>query len=110
MPLPAGILREAYVIESPTEQRNELGEKVQTWSTFATVRGSYEATNYQEQSRRGQIGGTVSAVVRIRYVPGVTGAMRLRWASRGDRLLYISGVVERGHREELELSVEEQAT
>jgi head-tail adaptor len=110
MPLPAGILREAFVIESPTEARNELGESVQTWSTFATVRGSYEATTYFEQSRRGQIGGTVSATVRVRYVPGVTGAMRLRWVSRGDRLLYISGVVERGHREELELSVEEQAT
>lgn len=108
--LPAGILRETFVIESPSESRNSIGESVQTWSTFAKVRGSYEATSYSEQSRRGQIGGSVSATVRIRHVDGVTGAMRLRWASRSDRILYISGVVERGHREELELSVEEQAT
>lgn len=108
--LPAGILRETYAIEQPTEERNELGESVQTWSTLATVRGSYEATSYFEQSRRGQIGGTVSALVRMRYVPGVTGAMRLRWVSRGDRLLYISSVVEKGYRDELEVSVEEQAT
>jgi hypothetical protein len=36
--------------------------------------------------------------------------MRIRWTSRGDRLLYISSVVERGFREEHELSCEEQAT
>jgi hypothetical protein len=34
--------------------------------------------------------------------------MRLRWQSRGNRLLYISAVVERGNREELEITVEEQ--
>jgi hypothetical protein len=34
--------------------------------------------------------------------------MRLRWASRGDRLLYVSAVVERAGRTELEITVEEQ--
>jgi hypothetical protein len=35
--------------------------------------------------------------------------MRLRWVSRNDRILYISAVVEQGNREDLELTVEEQA-
>jgi len=108
--LPAGILREFVIIESPTEERNALGESVQTWDEFSTRWASIEAISYLEQSRRGQIGGSISHTVRMRYVPGLTGQMRLRWASRGGRLLYISSVVERGIREEHELQVEELAT
>jgi SPP1 family predicted phage head-tail adaptor len=108
--LPAGILRERVVIEAPTEERNSLGESVQTWDEFATRWASIESISYLEQSRRGQIGGSISHTVRLRYVPGLTGQMRLRWASRDDRLLYISSVVERGVREEHELQVEELAT
>jgi hypothetical protein len=43
-------------------------------------------------------------------VDGITGKMRVRWKSRGDRYLYISSVVERGSREEHELTCEEKAT
>jgi head-tail adaptor len=110
MALPAGLLRETFAIEAPTETRNALGESVQEWNEIGRRRGSYEALSYSEQDRRGQIGGTVSATVRIRFYPGLTGQHRLRWVSRDNRLLYISSVVERGHREEHELTVEEQAT
>lgn len=109
MALPSGILRELFAIESASEERNEAGESVQAWGELARVMGSYEAISYSEQSRMAAIGGSTSAVVRIRYRPDVTAAMRLRWLSRGNRLLYVSSVVERGQREELELTVEEQA-
>lgn len=108
--LPAGILTEVYDIERPVETRNAAGESVPTWEKVGRVYGSYEALSYSEQARRGQIGGNLMATVRMRYVPGVAGNMRLRWVSRGNRVLMISGVLERGRREELELSVEEQAT
>jgi hypothetical protein len=36
--------------------------------------------------------------------------MRLRWPSRGDRLLYVSAVVEAPGGDDLELTVEEQRT
>lgn len=106
----AGMLRETFVIERPVRTRNEAGESVETWETVRKVMGSYEAVTYQEQSRRGQIGGGIQATVRIHYVDGLAGDMRLRWSSRGDRLLYISAIVEQGHRRELELTVEEQAS
>jgi hypothetical protein len=48
--------------------------------------------------------------VRIRYVEGLIGTMRLKWSTRGGRLLYITSVVERNNREEHELLCEEQAT
>lgn len=108
--LPAGELRESIVIEQQTETRNALGEPVVTWSTFAARRASVEAIGYAEQERRRQIGGIGNFVIRCRYVPGITGKMRVRWASRSDRLLYIAGVVERGVRVEHELTCDEKAT
>jgi len=102
--------RESGVIEYPAETRNALGETIQTWTTFARVRASVQESSYSEQQRRQQIGGTISHTVMIRYVAGVTGKMRFRWTSRGDRLLYIASVVEQGFRDELELGCEEQAT
>lgn len=108
--IPAGILRERFAIEAPTETRNELGESVQTWDEVGRVWGSYEALSYVEQARRGQIGGSIAATVRIRFFPGLAGNMRLRWISRDDRLLYVSAIVERGRREEHELEVQESVS
>lgn len=108
--LPAGILRELFAIEEPTEERNELGESVMTWDEVGRRLGSYDATTYAEIDRRNQIGGNVTALVRMHYFPGLTGRHRLRWISRDDRILYISAVVERDNRREHEVTVEEQAT
>jgi SPP1 family predicted phage head-tail adaptor len=109
MAIPSGILTEVFEIQEPVSTRNAAGESVTTWEAVRQVYGSYEATSYSEQARRGQIGASLQATVRIRYVAGVAGNMRLRWVSRDDRILMIAGVVERGRREELELTVEEQA-
>jgi head-tail adaptor len=108
--IPAGLLRETFIVERrPTAERNEVGEVVEsaTWDTVVTLRGMYEATTYIEQEQRGKMAGSISALVRTRYYAGLTGGMRLRWTSRGDRILSISAVVERGNREELEITVEE---
>jgi SPP1 family predicted phage head-tail adaptor len=106
----AGTYREVFAVEAPTRTRNAAGGTVETWAEVARIYGSYEALGYSEQSRRGQIGGGISATVYTRYRSDITGEMRLRWVSRDDRLLYISAIVEQGTREDLELTVEEQAT
>lgn len=107
--LPAGVLRETIVIERPIEIRNELGESTQEWEEFVRRRASVEAVSYYESQRMNQIGASVSHVVRIRYCPGLVGAMRIRWVTRSNRILWISSIVERGHREEHELTCEERA-
>lgn len=107
--IPAGILRERVVIEIPEESRNELGESVQTWSEFTERFASIEQIAYSEIQTRGQLGGNASYRVRMRFVPGLTSSMRLLWTSRGGRTLYISEVIERGVRDEHELTVEEQS-
>jgi len=110
MALPAGILRETIVIEQESTDRNALGESVSTWATFANRRASVEFISYSEQERRKQIGGIGTFAVRCRYVPGLTGKMRIRWASRSNRILYIASVVEHNSREEHELACDEKAT
>jgi head-tail adaptor len=110
MGLPAGILRETVVIESPAESRNSLGETIQTWATFANRRASIVAESYSEAQQRGQVVGTGAYTVRMRYVEGLTGKMRIRWQSRGNRILYIAGLTEVNNREEHSLSCEEKAT
>ena len=109
MAISAGKLRELLVIETPTEARNALGETTQTWSEFARRRASVDTISYSEQSRRGQIGGSTSYQVNLRYLPGLTGSMRLVWPARGGLTLYISSVVEKGNREEHELTCEAAA-
>jgi hypothetical protein len=110
MALPAGILRETIVIEQESTDRNEFGESVSTWTTFVSRRAAVESISYSEQERRKQIGGVGTFVVRCRYVPGITGKMRIRWASRSGRILYIASVVEHNNREEHELACDEKAT
>lgn len=105
----AGRYREVFVLERPVRSRNAAGGTVETWEAVAKFYGSYQATTYSEQARRGQVGGGISATVYTRYRDDLAGDMRLRWPARGDRLLYISAVVEQGHRHDLELTVEEQA-
>lgn len=106
----AGAYREVFAVEAPTRTRNAAGGTVETWSEVCRVYGSYQAITYSEQARRGQIGGGIQATVYTRYRDDITGEQRLRWISRDNRLLYISAVVEQGHREDLELTVEEQAS
>jgi head-tail adaptor len=106
--LPAGILRERVVVEEPREHRNAMGESVQTWHTVGDRMASVEAISYSESVRRQQTGGDTSYTVRMRYFPGLTGAMRLRWVTRENRILWIAGLLERGNREEHEVTAEER--
>lgn len=110
MALQAGLLRESIVIEQQAETRNAFGEVVSTWSTFATRRAAVQSISYSEQQRRKQVGGSGTFTVRCRYVEGVTGKMRVRWASRSNRMLTITAVVEVNHLDEHELTCEEQVT
>lgn len=108
--IPAGQLRETVVIEKQTETRNAFGEATSSWSTHATRRASVEAISYSETQKQNRIGGSTTWVVRCHFVDGITGKMRIRWSSRGNRYLYISSVVEVGPRQEHELTCDEKAT
>lgn len=107
--LPSGILRERVIVEEAREARNALGEAIQTWHRYGERMASVEAVAYVEAVRRQQTGGDTTYTVRMRYVEGLAGSMRLRWVTRRNRILWIAGIIERGHREEHEVTAEERS-
>lgn len=109
--IPAGQLTETFIAEArPVAERDDHGGLAagQEWTVVRKFHGSYEAQAYVETEARKKIGGTLQAVIRCHYFADIGGGMRLRWVSRGGRLLYVSSVVERAGRTELEITVEEQ--
>ena len=103
MSIPAGILRESVTIQTPTEAQNSFGESEQTWITHTLRRCSVDSVSSSEAIKAQQAAGTATHKVRMRYVNGLTAAMRIKWDSRGDRILEILQMMERNNREEHEL-------
>ena len=94
-----GRLRERITIQQATESRNALGESVQTWATFAERWASVEGLSSREVLLTGQQQTEVTHRVRLRYVDGFKGTMRILW--RG-RVLEISSLLEHNNRSEHE--------
>ena len=110
MSIAAGRLRESVTIQTPSEAQNSFGESEQTWTTHTLRRCSIESVSSSEMIRNQETVGAVTHRVRLRYVNGLTGAMRIKWDSRSDRILEISQVLERNNREEHELLCVERVT
>lgn len=104
-----GAMRHRITVETPSDVRNSVGETSQTWAVFATRWANVQPITYSEQTRRGQIGGSTSYQVNLRYLAGLTASMRLVWPARSNMVLYISSIVEVGNKEEHELSCDSAA-
>lgn len=88
----AGQLRHRGRIEQPVVTQNSHGESVTTWQTFASRRAMQVV---QQASRElwyaQQVNADVTCLVRLRYIAGVTSAMRVVWDDAGrERVLYVA--------------------
>lgn len=92
MALAPGSLWTRVTIEQATETRNAVGEPVLTWSTFATVWADVQSLSSREMERYGETVGFMTHRVRIRYLSGLTSAMRIQYRSR---TLEIGQILER---------------
>lgn len=109
----AGTLRQKLVIEENTAALDEYQQRgVFTPAPFATAWGSIEQPTGNEAQAGGQEASTVRSTVHIRYVQGVTPAMRIRvdrFGNDAPRYLEIESVVDPdGRRRELVLGVVER--
>ncbi len=73
----AGKLRHKLIIETPTNVKGAMGGSEKTWSVFETVRGEMDFSASRQVVAAQQINSEVVGVATIRYLPGVTGAMRI---------------------------------
>ena len=82
MPLSPGKMWTRVTIQQPTPTANEVGEPVLTWSTFATVWADVRPLSSREVERYAQAVGFMSHRVAIRYLDGITSAMRIVYRNR----------------------------
>lgn len=73
----AGDLDRLVTIEQPTETRNAIGEKAQTWSSFATWWTQKQRAGGSETLAAGQRFGSAVDLWKGRYISGVTTKMRI---------------------------------
>lgn len=95
-----GKLRERIVVQQATEKRNALGETTLEWATFAERWASVEGISAREFFLSGQQQTEVTHRIRLRWLQGLNGNMRVSW--RG-RILEIASCLEHNNRSEHEL-------
>lgn len=91
----------------------DYGTETVTWATFATVWANVQDVLPSKAESQGQ-GIRIAerpTRIRIRYMAGITSAMRIVLIDRADRVLQIvSGPAELGRREGIELIAENYST
>jgi SPP1 family predicted phage head-tail adaptor len=99
----AGRLDRRITIESATTTQNEYGETVETWSSFAAnIPATVTPLRGRELFAAQQVVATSELKVQIRYMAGITEAMRVVY----DGVTYgIQHVAEIGRRAGIELLI-----
>ena len=97
----AGKLRHRVTIQEPIITQNDYYETVETWQDFAMCDASIGPLTAREFFNAAQVQSDVTHKVEIRYVPGVTSAMRLLFGSRVLNILAVLSADERGTSQEL---------
>ena len=95
---------ERVTIQTPSADRNQLGEATIEWSALKTVWASVDGLSSREVLQAMQANVIASHRIRIRYLDGVTPHCRIVW--RG-RTMEIASVTERMKHTMYELLVRE---
>lgn len=101
----AGDMRHQVTIEQRSTTQDAAGEPSLTWSTYVTRRAAVDRAAGREVWASAQRQGRVPVVFRLRYLSGVTPAMRIVWGGRVHNIL--SAVDQGGLGEELIITAEE---
>jgi SPP1 family predicted phage head-tail adaptor len=82
MTLRAGDMWTRVTIEQASTTRNAVGEPTLAWTTFATVWASVDSLSARETERFAETVGFMTHRIKIRYLNGLTSAMRIQYRSR----------------------------
>lgn len=87
--LSAGFLRHSVTIQSRTDVSDGRGGSAPTWGTHVAVWANVSPVSSGEAFSAGQLQGSITHRVTLRYQSGITTGMRVLW---GSRVLLIEGV------------------
>ncbi|MGE4297035.1 MAG: phage head closure protein [Desulfovibrionaceae bacterium] len=93
----AGRLRHTVTIEHTVSTQNAYGEMVPAWEAFATRRAAVRPLAGREYFAASGEGAEVTHEIRLRYLDGVTTAMRIVFNTRHFDIQSVINVNERGH-------------
>lgn len=98
----AGTLRRRITFQTQSKDGDAAGQRIETWSNFATVWGSVEDVSGRELVRGGVTSGQANTLIRIRHHPGITNGMRAIVGPRSFEI--VSPPIDRqGRRRDLEV-------
>lgn len=101
----AGDMKHRIKIQQRSTTQDAAGEPANTWTLFAERWAAIERTPGNETWASAQRSGRVPTVFRLRYLAGVTPAMRVVFG--GKVLNVLSAVDQAGRKEELLITAEE---
>ena len=99
-----GPLRDRITIQQKSVTRDAEGGEIVTWAVFAVVSASVQSITGREFFASAQVNSTVTTKFGIRWLDGVTTAMRISYASK---LYNIVTVLDSDRRADLMLLTEE---
>lgn len=91
----AGYYRHPIDIEVQTEVENDYGEKTQTWATFIHTRAGINPISGREYLSAEQVNSETTHKINLRYVPGLTPAMRVNFNGRIFKIVNIQNYYEK---------------
>jgi SPP1 family predicted phage head-tail adaptor len=87
----SGRMRHRITIQQSTQTQDSYGEPIDSWAEYATVWASVEPVQGRELWAQQQVQSEITIRIRIRYLSGVTSAMRVLF---GSRVLSIEHVID----------------
>ena len=81
-PVGAGELNRRIRIEKPESVIDDVGQSQRSWRLFASVWADIQPLSGREFEVAQSIAAGVNHLVTIRYLPGVTAAMRINYQGR----------------------------
>jgi SPP1 family predicted phage head-tail adaptor len=94
----SGDLRHKIILQKLDQQADSYGERRETWSDFMTVWASIKPVSGREFFAAEAVNSEVSHKILIRYRPGVTASMRVKYK---DRYFAVSAVLDFEERHEV---------
>ncbi len=91
----AGLLRHLVTLEQRTDARDAYGEPLDAWTPYATVRAEIQPLNGREYFAAAAEASEVTTRIRIRYVTGLTTALRVRFHGlAGEKIYNIVSIID----------------
>ena len=91
----AGKLRHSVTLQSQSLTADGAGGATESWVDFVTVRANVEPLSGTEAFQAQQVNDDLSHTVTMRYYPGVTSKMRVKY---GTRYFLIESIINTGER------------